>query len=143
MTRAPLPASAPLSLSLSLRPETLAICRVAAGAPPPSWLDWEDALTAAVRRDNELSIICPMARLPQPLPPGLVVEPDWRAFQVAGPLDFSLVGILADLSGRLAAAEISVFALSTYDTDLLLVRGHDLAAAVAALCPPHRLDQPD
>jgi hypothetical protein len=57
----------------------------------------------------------------------------WRALQVAGPLDFALTGILAALAGPLAAAEISIFALSTYDTDYLLVQAATLPQAVAVL----------
>ena len=60
-------------------------------------------------------------------------EPDWRCLQVDGPLDFALIGILADLAGILAEAKISIFVLSTYDTDYLLVKADSLTAAVQAL----------
>ncbi len=133
------PPAAPLTLTLRQRPEVLALCRLPAGAPPPAWLDWRDPLVGALRRDGELSIVCPAARVPTPPPATLRVEADWRALEVAGPLDFALVGLLADLSGRLARAGVSLFALSTFDTDLLLVRAPDLPAALDALCPPHDL----
>jgi hypothetical protein len=61
------------------------------------------------------------------------VEHGWRCFKVRGPLDFSLVGILAALAGTLAAANISVFAISTYDTDYILVRDGDADRAATAL----------
>lgn len=61
-----------------------------------------------------------------------VVERDWRVFEVEGPLDFSLTGILAGLSHTLAAAGISLFALSTYATDLILVRAADAPRAADA-----------
>jgi hypothetical protein len=71
-------------------------------------------------------------------------EDGWRCLKVAGPLDFSLVGILADLSGTLAAEGVSIFALSTFDTDYLLVKAPDLPRAIQALQraghtvqPPH------
>jgi hypothetical protein len=127
-------------LTLRILPDTLAICRMAAGgasAACPDWLDWRDPLLAVVRRGPELSIVCRVERLPDPVPPGLTVETGWRALQVQGPLDFALVGILADLSGRLAQAGVSLFALSTFETDLVLVRAPDLPQAVAALSPPH------
>ncbi|ORZ29038.1 ACT domain-domain-containing protein [Lobosporangium transversale] len=50
------------------------------------------------------------------------VSPDWRCFKVQGPLDFSYVGIMANLSGALAENKISVFVVSTYDTDYILVK---------------------
>jgi hypothetical protein len=60
-------------------------------------------------------------------------EGGWRALRVAGSLDFSLVGVLAGLLDPLARAGVSVFVLSTFDTDYLLVKGHDLEKALAAL----------
>ena len=57
----------------------------------------------------------------------------WRCIQVLGPLDFNLVGILAQLSAVLAEADISIFALSTYDTDYLLVKENNLNRARQAL----------
>ncbi len=60
-------------------------------------------------------------------------DPNWRALKVLGPLDFSLVGILAGLAQTLAAANISIFAISTYDTDYLLLNAAKLAAAQAVL----------
>jgi hypothetical protein len=61
------------------------------------------------------------------------IEPGWRAIKVAGPLDFSLTGILATLASPLAEAGISLFAVSTYDTDYVLVREVDLGRAQAVL----------
>ena len=61
------------------------------------------------------------------------VSTPWRALRVAGTLDFALTGILASLTAPLAAAEISVFALSSFDTDYILVRSDSLAAAIECL----------
>ena len=60
-------------------------------------------------------------------------EVGWRCLSVAGPLDFSLVGVLSGLTAALADARVPVFVLSSFDTDHLLVRAHDLDRAVAAL----------
>ena len=60
-------------------------------------------------------------------------EGPWRAFEVQGPLDFALTGILASIAGPLAHASISIFALSTYRTDYILVREQDMDAAVRVL----------
>lgn len=87
------------------------------------------ALFAAVRTDQELSIVCDVERAPA----GCPREGPFAALRVCGTLDFALVGILAGLTRALAEAEISVFALSTYDTDILLVREDALESAVAAL----------
>ncbi len=60
-------------------------------------------------------------------------EAGWRLLKVEGPLDFSITGLLASLSGALARESVSVFAISTYDTDYLLVRAVALGAAKNAL----------
>ena len=70
---------------------------------------------------------------PDLVPEGATVEPGWRALTVAGPLDFALVGVMAGLTTPLAEAGISVFVLSTFDTDHLLVLSDDLDQAVVAL----------
>jgi hypothetical protein len=67
------------------------------------------------------------------VPPGVQTEPDWRVLAVQGPLDFGLTGIIARLSAHLAAAAITVFVVSTYDTDHVLVRDADISRAVAVL----------
>lgn len=82
------------------------------------------------RTDGELSLVCPAADIPDN---ATVREDGWRAFRVAGTLDFSLVGILSELTGILARAGIGVFAVSTYDTDYILVRSENLDRALDAL----------
>ena len=62
-----------------------------------------------------------------------VQEDGWRCFRIAGVLDFSLVGILAGLSGILAEARVGIFAVSTYDTDYILVKQTELRRAQEAL----------
>lgn len=64
---------------------------------------------------------------------GSKVEVGWRALRVSGVLDFSLVGILSSLLLLLAAAKVSVFSLSTYNTDYILVKESDLDSAIVAL----------
>lgn len=66
-------------------------------------------------------------------PPDARIEPDWRALEVAGPLDFGLVGVMAQLTAPLADVDVSVFVISTYDTDLVLVHAGALERAVQAL----------
>jgi len=61
------------------------------------------------------------------------VEPDWQALEVVGPLDFVLTGILSSISSVLAKEKISIFAISTFDTDYILVKSNKVAEAVEAL----------
>ena len=106
----------------------LAVCRLPADAPAPP-VPTGGALFAVTRTREELSIVCPRADAPA----DATVEPGWRALGVVGPLDFGLTGILAALAAPLAAAGVSIFALSTYDTDYVLVRETALTAALDAL----------
>lgn len=61
------------------------------------------------------------------------VEPDWRALEVAGPLDFAMIGVIAELTAPLADVDVSVFVVSTYDTDYLLVAAANFDTARSAL----------
>lgn len=115
-------------LTLFLLPEIFAVCRLPAGAPLPAWAE-AGPFFAITRTAAELSIVCAQEHVPV----GVLCQPGWRCFQVAGPLDFALTGVLASLAGPLAAAKVSIFALSTYDTDYLLTPAGALEAAVAAL----------
>lgn len=90
-----------------------------------------EALVSVTRLGEELSLVAPEALIDTFA--GLErIERGWTAFRVEGPLDFALTGVLADLSGALAAAGISLFAISTHDTDCILVRERDAEAAAAA-----------
>lgn len=82
------------------------------------------------KTDAELSLVCPRSAAPAD---ALAREDGWRAFRVAGTLDFSLTGVLAGLSTALAGAGVGIFAVSTYDTDYILVKEKDLPRALAAL----------
>lgn len=114
-------------LVLTILPLHLAVCRLEPGAPQPALPP--GAFFSVTRTSDELSIVCDEGAVPS----GAQAENGWRALKVEGPLDFSLTGILAGLAGVLAVAEISIFAISTYDTDYVLVRSTSLQAAVAAL----------
>lgn len=121
--------SAP-TLTLRLLPEALAVARVDQGdGVPPPWAFAGEGIAAVVRRADELSAVCSEHAVPD----DVVAERGWRALEVAGPLDLELTGILAALAGVLADAGVPIFALSTYDTDLLLVRVARVGDAVRAL----------
>jgi len=126
------------SLDLQLLVGAYAVSRLSPDEPIPKWARGE--LLALVRTPDELSIVSAAGAVPE----SVRSESGWRALKVAGPLDFSLVGILAALSGALARADVPLFALSTFDTDYLLVRDHDLGRAVRALeSEGHRIALPN
>lgn len=82
------------------------------------------------KTDEEISLVCQTGDVPDHV---LQREDGWRALRVQGALDFSLIGVLSELSGILAGNGISIFALSTFDTDYLLVKSEKFQAAVEAL----------
>ena len=118
----------PTVYNLLLLDDLLAVCRLPADAPLPDWAQGQ-ALVAFIRTQEELTIICPEHFVP----PGVIAEPGWRALQVEGPLDFELVGVLASLAASLADAGVSIFAISTYSTDFILIKQSQLDDALESL----------
>lgn len=116
------------SLRLTVVDVALAVCRLDPTDPVPAWAT-EGPFVSVTRTPGELSVVC----RDDAVPDGVRAERGWRALRVDGVLDFSLVGVLARLATPLANAGVSVFAVSTFDTDYLLVKEADLAAAVEAL----------
>jgi hypothetical protein len=119
--------TSPPTLTLQLLPGLLAVCRLGPDASPPAWA--VGAVTSVTRTPEELSVVC----AEEAVPPGVRAERGFRCLMVVGPLNFSLPGILASLAAPLARAELSIFVLSTFDTDLLLLREATLTQAVAVL----------
>ncbi len=115
-------------LTLSILDGAFAICRLDAGARLPEWAMAGDFFSIT-RTPDEISIMCAQDEAPE----GIRCERDWRCFRVEGPLDFSLTGILNSLTAPLAAAGVSIFAISTYDTDYLLVEEKDLERTIETL----------
>ena len=118
----------PQRLSLTLLPETMAICRLDAGAPIPAWAiraNW----WSVTRTPDELSVVCAEAHVPA----GAASSRGWRALQLDGPFPLDQTGILASVTAPLAAARVSVFALATFNTDYVLVPAAQSAAAIDAL----------
>jgi hypothetical protein len=131
--------SAAGDLDLRVLPDALAIARLEAGVPVPEWAAPGGALHAVMRTAEETSVVCAGGAVPD----GVRAERGFRALQVAGPLDFGLTGVLAALAVPLAEAGVPIFALSTYDTDYVLVRGDRLTDAIAALrAAGHRVASP-
>lgn len=121
-------ASVARTLRLRALPGRFAIVRLPAGTPALGWA-WEGEFVSVTRTDAETSVVC----LEGSVPEGTVAQRGWRCLRVEGPLAFSEVGVLASLTAPLATAGLSIFAISTYDTDYLLVQETDRPAALAAL----------
>lgn len=117
-----------LKLTLSILPETLVICQMDKDARIPDWL-LASTFYSITKTAEELSVVCPQTNVPE----GIKKDEGWRCLKVEGPLDFSAAGILASLTMPLAKEGISVFAMSTYNTDYLLVKERHLEKAVQVL----------
>jgi hypothetical protein len=118
----------PVAISLSLLPGRYAVCRLDSQAPLPAWT-MKGAFCSVTHTDDELSIVCAESDVPG----GILCEPGWRMFKLEGPFDFNLVGVLLAVIQPLAEKGVSIFAVSTYDTDYVLVHEPQVAQAVAAL----------
>jgi hypothetical protein len=120
-----------VSAGLQLRehPQAVSVVQLPPGAPAPEWATG-GPLASVTWTAEETSVVCPSSAVPDELPGR--IEGPFTAFEVAGPLGFSLTGVLATLLRPLADARISVFTVSTYDTDWLLVRAGSAAEARSA-----------
>lgn len=116
------------TLDLILLPSTFAVCKLPADAPIPGWAA-DGTLSSITRTADELSIVCEELRVPQ----GVKCELQWKCFRVAGSMPFSMVGVLAALVQPLADVGISMFAVSTFDTDYVFVKADDLEKAQRVL----------
>jgi GNAT superfamily N-acetyltransferase len=114
--------------TLTVLDGVFAVCRLGGEASIPPWATAGD-FSSVSRTADELSVVCRQEAVPD----GVLCERGWRCLRVAGTIPFTAVGVLAALTAPLADAGVSVFAISTFDTDYLLVKERDLAAAVAAL----------
>lgn len=114
---------------LQLLPQRLAVTRRPPGDAVPDWFPGH-GLRHATWATDELSLLCEEADVPADEPHA---ERGWRAFKLQGPFDFALTGILLSVLQPLAAAGIGIFAVSTFDTDYVLVKAAQLDAALAAL----------
>ena len=115
-------------LRFAVLPELLAIARLEPDADLPGWAA-SPVFCAVTRTSEELSIVCPEASMPA----GVTAERGWRALKIEGQLDFDEVGILLSLAAPLAEVGVSIFVISTYGTDYVLVRDDQLEVALPAL----------
>ena len=115
-------------LTMKLLKEKYGVCRLDKNELIPKWAQNSDFFSITKTCD-ELSIVCSE----DDIPIDIKCEKDWRILKIEGPLDFSLIGILASISTILAQSGISIFAISTYDTDYILVKNKNIGDAIQAL----------
>lgn len=113
-------------MELTILPQPLSVCQISG----LEGIDWSCEPCFVGKTEQELSLVCPTDRVP---PGALAREDGWRGFRVEGVLSFTLVGILAEISFLLAEEGISIFALSTYNTDYILTKAEQFPAALRAL----------
>ena len=117
-----------MPLTLSVLPGEYAVCQLSPEAGLPAWATGGE-LFSLTRTPEEWSVVCAADRVPT----DVLHTPGWAALMLHGPFDFALTGILASLLNPLHVAGVGIFALSTYDTDYVLVQEAGLDTAVAAL----------
>lgn len=113
-------------MELEILPDGLTVCQVR----NLSDIDLKGDFYFIGKTDQELSLVCPTAYAPVN---ALSREDGWRGFRIKGTLDFSLVGVLSRLSGFLAAGGVGLFAVSTYNTDYILVKQEHFRKALEIL----------
>ena len=115
------------SLQLLTVPGRFAVCKLAAASPIPTWATAGDFFSVT-RTADELSVVCRS----EVVPDGITCERDWCCLRVAGAMPFTLVGVLASLTMPVARAGVGIFAISTFDTDYLLMKATEVDQAIAA-----------
>jgi uncharacterized protein len=114
---------------LSILPETLGICHFGPNIPVPEWAMDGTKFFSITKTPGELSVVCDQDKIPG----GVFVEKNWRALKTEGPVNLYTVGVIATLTEPLAKAGISIFNISTYETDYLLFEEKNLEVAVEVL----------
>lgn len=115
-------------IAMKLLKEKYAVCQMGASEDFPQWSN-KGEFISVTRTAEELSIVCNQESVPH----GVKAEKDWNILQVEGQLDFSLVGILAKISTILANKSISIFVISTFNTDFIMVKDKDRENAIKEL----------
>ena len=117
-----------MKLTLEVLSGKIGVCKLDAQSIVPTWAG-QGKFFSITKTMEELSIVCSEVNIPK----DVLCERGWMIFKVQGTLDFGLVGILAKITAALANAGLSIFAVSTYNTDYILVKEKDLEDAIIAL----------
>jgi uncharacterized protein len=118
-----------MALQLIILKNTFAIYRFNPDVDVPGWIS-NSAFFSITKSPDELSVVCEQN---ENNTGAGAVSSDWRAMKIAGPLDLSLVGIIAEISRILKDSNISIFSIATYETDYVLIKSRDLNKAVDSL----------
>jgi hypothetical protein len=118
----------PYHLKYRVLPQTLAICQLPPDLSLPPWA-LEGNFFSVTRTAHELSIVCDETRVPE----SIRTERNWVALEIAGPFPFSMTGVLDSFIKPLADQSIPIFAISTFDTDYVLLNRDQLEYALQAL----------
>lgn len=113
----------------SLLPGRYAIARVPPESPAPAWAFASQGVASVTRTTDELSVVCLAALIPA----GVRSDAGWCCLKVKGPFAFDQVGILSSFAVPLAQAGVGIFAISTFDTDYILVKENQRDLAINAL----------
>lgn len=114
-------------MHLTILPDSLAVARLSPDAGVPEWA--RGAFLSITRTGEELSIVCDDDAVPD----DVRAERDWRALKIEGPIPFEMTGVAAALLAPLAEAKISIFLISTFDTDYLLLKSAGFERALDVL----------
>ena len=115
-------------LKIRLLQGTYAVCQINDTEKVPSWVE-EKGFFSVTKTEDEISVVM----LQDKISKEIKAEKDWRILKVEGTLDFSLIGILAKISSVLAKNQISIFVISTFNTDYILVKEEKIEKAMAVL----------
>jgi hypothetical protein len=118
-----------MALQLIILKNTFAIYRFNPDVEVPEWIS-DSAFYSVTKSPDELSVVCEQN---ENHTGATAVSSDWKALKIAGPLDLSLIGIIAEISRILKESNISIFSIATYETDYILVKNRDLNKAVDSL----------
>jgi hypothetical protein len=113
-------------MTLQKLPHDFSICQI----ENTSQIDFSADFVFVSKTDGEISLVCESGLTPAS---ALAAEHGWKALRIAGILDFGMVGVIAKISGILAREGISVFVVSTYNTDYILLRAHDFEKGICLL----------
>lgn len=113
-------------MKLQFLPQDFTVCKLKS----PEEIDLTQEFCFVGKTDGEISLVCETRFVPKET---LAREDGWRAFRIIGVLDFSLIGILAKISAVLAENNIGIFAVSTYNTDYVLLKRENVEKAADAL----------
>jgi hypothetical protein len=116
-------------LTLSLFEGCLAVCRLPSSSTVPTWAFAKGPLNSITRSEKELSVICAETAVPS----GVRCERGWRVMKVENTLNFALTGILVSLADPLADAGVSIFTVSTFDSQYLMVKEASIEVALKIL----------